>query len=67
MSQRVEAQRPGGFFRIDIQTGETTTIANGRLKGEELTFMAGTSTFTGTVKGNRLEGKLGATAISGTK
>jgi SAM-dependent methyltransferase len=47
--------------------GETTTIANGRLKGEELTFTAGTSTFTGTVKGNRLEGKLGATAITGTK
>jgi SAM-dependent methyltransferase len=46
--------------------GETLPI-KGRLNGEELTFTAGTQSFTGTVKGNRLEGKLGATAITATK
>jgi hypothetical protein len=47
--------------------GETTTISSGRLNGEELSFTAGTNTFVGTVKGNRIEGKLGGKAISATK
>ena len=47
--------------------GETMTISNGRLNGEELSFSAGGNTFTGTVKGNRLEGKLGGKTISATK
>jgi SAM-dependent methyltransferase len=47
--------------------GETTTISKGRLNGEELTFSAGANTFTGTVKGNRLEGKLGGNVITATK
>jgi SAM-dependent methyltransferase len=47
--------------------GETLTISNGRLNGEELTFAAGTQTFNGKVKGTRIEGKLGATAVTATK
>ena len=47
--------------------GETTTISKGRLYGEELTFNAGENAFSGTVKGNRIEGKLGSTAITATK
>jgi SAM-dependent methyltransferase len=47
--------------------GETTTISAGRLNGEELSFTAGTNTFTGAVKGNRIEGKLGGKAITATK
>lgn len=47
--------------------GETLTISKGRLNGEELSFTAGANTFLGTVKGNRLEGKLGSTAVVATK
>ena len=47
--------------------GETLTISKGRLDGEALTFTAGAQTFMGTVKDNRIEGKLGTTAIVATK
>jgi SAM-dependent methyltransferase len=47
--------------------GETLTISSGRLNGEELTFVAGTQTFNGRVKGNRIEGKLGTATVSATK
>src|SRR5688572_23226739 len=47
--------------------GETLTISNGRLSGEELTFVAGTQTFNGKVKGSHIEGKLGTATVSATK
>lgn len=47
--------------------GETVAISQGRVNGEELSFTAGANTFTGTVKGNRLEGKLGAAALTATR
>jgi SAM-dependent methyltransferase len=47
--------------------GETTTISKGRMSGEEMSFEAGGHSFVGQVKGNRLEGKLGATAIMATR
>src|SRR5688500_6017374 len=47
--------------------GETLTISNGRLNGEELTFVAGTQTFNGKVKGSRIEGKLGTATVTATK
>jgi hypothetical protein len=47
--------------------GETFTVAKGRMNGEELSFTAGANTFLGTVKGNRIEGKFGTTAIAATK
>jgi hypothetical protein len=47
--------------------GETLTITKGRMDGENITFVAGTQTFTGTVKGNRMEGTLGATKVTATK
>jgi SAM-dependent methyltransferase len=36
--------------------GAKHTISKGRLNGEDLTFVAGTETYTGKVKGNRIEG-----------
>jgi len=36
--------------------GTKQTISKGRLNGEELTFVAGSQTYTGKVKGNRIEG-----------
>lgn len=50
-----------------MMNGETHTISKARMNGEEMSFTAGDQTFIGTVKGNRLEGKLGATAISATR
>jgi SAM-dependent methyltransferase len=47
--------------------GETLTISKGRMNGEELSFTAGADTFIGTVKGNRLEGKLGSTSITAAR
>jgi SAM-dependent methyltransferase len=47
--------------------GETSTISKGRLDGEALTFTAGTQSFSGTVKGDRIEGKLGTTSLVATK
>ena len=47
--------------------GETMTISKGRMNGEEFSFTAGAQMFNGTLKGNRLEGKLGTTAIVATK
>ena len=47
--------------------GETTTIAKGRMNGDEITFNAGLNSFSGIVKGNRIEGKLGTTPIVATK
>src|SRR5688572_19179052 len=47
--------------------GETLTISNGRLDGDNITFVAGTETFTGKVKGSRMEGKLGTATVSATK
>jgi SAM-dependent methyltransferase len=47
--------------------GETLTISKGRMNGEELSFTAGAQLFNGTVKGNRLEGKLGSTSIAAVR
>jgi SAM-dependent methyltransferase len=46
---------------------ETLTISKGRMDGENITFVAGTQTFTGKVKGSRLEGKLGTVTVTATK
>lgn len=47
--------------------GQAHTISKGRMNGEEMSFTAGDQTFLGTVKGNRLEGKLSGKAITATK
>ena len=47
--------------------GETLTITKGRMDGENITFVAGTQTFTGKVKGNKNEGTLGTTVLTATK
>jgi len=47
--------------------GEPLTLSRGRMNGDEITFVAGTQTFTGKVKGNRIEGKLGTATVSATK
>jgi len=47
--------------------GETLTITKGRMDGENITFVAGTQTFTGMVKGNKIEGTLGTTVLTATK
>jgi hypothetical protein len=47
--------------------GETLTITKGRMDGENITFVAGTQTFTGKVKGNKIEGTLGTTVLTATK
>ena len=47
--------------------GETQTITKGRMDGENITFVAGTQTFTGRVKGNKIEGTLGTTTVTATK
>ena len=47
--------------------GETLTLSSGRLNGEDLTFVAGTQTFNGKVKGNKIEGTLGTTPVSATR
>jgi hypothetical protein len=38
--------------------GTTTQITNGRLRGDELTFTAGTTQYVGHVSGNTIEGKM---------
>ena len=47
--------------------GEPLTLSKGRMNGDEITFVAGAQTFTGTVKGTRIEGKLGTATVSATK
>ncbi|HEX6213970.1 MAG TPA: class I SAM-dependent methyltransferase [Vicinamibacterales bacterium] len=47
--------------------GEPLTLSKGRMNGDEITFVAGTQTFTGKVKGNRIEGKLGTATVTATK
>jgi SAM-dependent methyltransferase len=47
--------------------GETLTISKGRMDGENITFVAGTQTFTGKVNGNRMQGTLGSTSVTATK
>ena len=47
--------------------GETLTITKGRMDGENITFVAGAQTFTGRVKGNKIEGTLGTTTVTATK
>jgi len=40
-----------------LKSGTTSTpIANGRLRGDEITFVAGGSTYTGRVNGNAIQG-----------
>ena len=47
--------------------GETVTISKGRMDGENITFVAGTQTFNGKVKGSKIEGALGTTTVTATK
>jgi hypothetical protein len=47
--------------------GEVFTLTKGRMDGENITFVAGTQTFNGKVKGNRIEGTLGTAKVSATK
>ena len=47
--------------------GETLPITKGRMDGENITFVAGTQTFNGKVKGNKIEGTLGTTAVTAMK
>jgi hypothetical protein len=51
-------QRVAGTLRV----GSTTTpIANGRLRGDEITFTASGSTYTGRVNGNTITGTITGT------
>ena len=51
-----------------MQSGSTShEIKNGRLKGDEITFTAGDTTYTGRVSGNTIEGKAGSAAFRATK
>jgi len=51
-----------------MQSGGTThTISEGRLKGDEITFTAGGTTYTGRVNGNTIEGKAGSGAFRATR
>ena len=59
-----ENQIVNGTATIDR---ETWTITKGRMDGENITFVAGTQTFTGKVKGNKIEGKLGTTTVTAMK
>ncbi len=45
--------------------GETHTVSKGRMNGEEISFVAGGQTYTGKVKGSRIEGSV--TTASGTQ
>ena len=50
-----------GFQKISgtLKSGTTATpIANGRLRGDEVTFTAGGSTYTGRVNGNAMQGTI---------
>ena len=50
-----------GFQKISgtLRSGSTSTpIANGRLRGDEITFTAGGSTYTGRVNGNAMQGTI---------
>ena len=55
-------------FSGTMQSGGTShEIKDGRLKGDEITFTAGGTTYTGRVSGNTIEGKAGSAAFRATK
>jgi hypothetical protein len=43
-----------------LKTGNETTPITGRMRGEEITFMAGGARYTGRVTGNAMKGTLSA-------
>jgi hypothetical protein len=45
-----------------LRNGNTNTLVNGRLNGDEITFTAGKVVYTGKVSGNTIEGKTNAGA-----
>jgi phospholipid N-methyltransferase len=47
--------------------GSPTQISNGRLRGDQITFTAGGTQYTGRVNGNTMEGTVGGTAWRATR
>ena len=55
-------------FQMVSGTLGSTPIASGKLRGDEITFVVGTTTYTGRVQGNTIRGTgAGGAAFTATK
>ena len=51
----------------NLKAGNSVTPINGKLNGEQISFTAGTTAYTGRVNGNSMDGTVGGAKWSATR